>query len=160
MAKICEPLEKIFLKNLDSNPQSDKWRKLTIIFTLSMSNQPTKICPRARWVIVCELLEEPRVGSKKLKASIMLASVNVHESKIRRALNNNDVRDKAAGRKPLLFKNNTAGPYSLLKITWPTRGLSKKMWMGRKNFFCIIVLRKKNTAFKHKNIILSIKLNW
>uniref|UniRef100_A0A3B1JND9 Transposase Tc1-like domain-containing protein n=1 Tax=Astyanax mexicanus TaxID=7994 RepID=A0A3B1JND9_ASTMX len=46
------------------------------------------------------VLKDPWVTSKQLKASLTLA--NVH---IRRTLNNNGVKIRFARRKPLLFKN-------------------------------------------------------
>ena len=41
-----------------------------------------------KFVIVCQVGKEPRVLSKKLKASLTLATVNVHEFTIRKTLNN------------------------------------------------------------------------
>ncbi len=57
--------------------------------------------PQAPHVIVCK---ELRVTSKQQKAFLTLANVNVHESTIRRTLNNNGVHGRVARRKPLLSK--------------------------------------------------------
>lgn len=61
-----------------------KWKTSNTIVTLPRSGQTTKTTPRARHVIFWEATRDPRVMSKKLKASCAVATVSVHESTIRR----------------------------------------------------------------------------
>lgn len=68
----------------------------------------TKITPKARCVIICEVAKDPRVTSNQLKAILTLVNVNIHESTIRKRLSNHRVNSKFAMRKPLLSKNNIA----------------------------------------------------
>lgn len=88
----------------DSNPQSDtlcanEWNSKTAL----TSTEPTKIAPRARRVIA---LKVKKVISNK--SYLTLATVHVHESTIRRTLNNNGVLGMAARRNRALSKKNTA----------------------------------------------------
>lgn len=68
-------------------------------------------------MIVGQATKDPRVTTEQLKASLALATVNVHES-IRRTMNNNGVQGRVARRKPLLPKNNFLLVCSLLKVMW------------------------------------------
>lgn len=63
-----------------------KWRTFYTIVTLPWSGRPTKITPRARCVIVREVTRDHRETSRKLKASLAVAHVNVHEPIIRGTL--------------------------------------------------------------------------
>ena len=142
-----------------------KWRKFKTIVTLPRSGRPTKITPRARRVIVGEVTKDPRVTSKQLKASLTLANVNVHESTIRRTLNNNGVHGRVARRKPLLSKKNIAAHLQFAKdhVDKPEGYWKNVLWTDETkielfglNEKCY-VWRKENTAFQHKNLIPSVK---
>ncbi len=61
-----------------------KWRKFKTTVTLPKNGSPTKITPKARRLIVCQVAKEPRVTSKQLKAFLTVANVNVYEFIFRR----------------------------------------------------------------------------
>ncbi len=65
----------------------DKLKKFKTTVTLSRSGPPTKITLKARLVIVHKVAKDHRVTFKQL-AFLTGADVNVHESTIRRTLNN------------------------------------------------------------------------
>uniref|UniRef100_A0A8C4TBF5 Transposase n=1 Tax=Erpetoichthys calabaricus TaxID=27687 RepID=A0A8C4TBF5_ERPCA len=141
-----------------------KWRKFKTIVTLPRRGRPTKITPRARCVIVGEVTKDPRVTSKQLKASLTLANVHVHESTIRRTLNNNGVHGRVARRKPLLSKKTLLLVCSLLDHVDKPQGYWKNvLWTDETkielfglNEKCY-VWRKENTVFQHKNLMPSVK---
>ncbi len=64
----------------------DKLKKFKTTVTLSRSGPPTKITLKARLVIVHKVAKDPRVTFKQL--AFLTVDVNVHESTIRRTLNN------------------------------------------------------------------------
>ena len=59
-----------------------------------------------------------------------MANINVHESIVRRTLNNNGVHGRVAKRKPLLSKNNIAARLQFAKDhkDKPERFWKKKCW--------------------------------
>lgn len=75
-----------------------QWEHLTL-------GRPTKVTPRAQYVIVHEVT---RVTSMKLKPSLVVANISVHESIMRRTLSNNGVHGGVVRRKPLLSRKNIA----------------------------------------------------
>uniref|UniRef100_A0AAR2LFJ0 Transposase Tc1-like domain-containing protein n=1 Tax=Pygocentrus nattereri TaxID=42514 RepID=A0AAR2LFJ0_PYGNA len=132
-----------------------KWRKFKTIVSLPRSGRPTKNTPRARRVIVGEVTKDPRVTSKQLKASLTLANVNVHESTIRRTLNNNGVHGRVARRKPLLSKKNNAArlQFATDHVDKPEGYWKNVLWMDETKIELFglnekhYVWRKENTAF-------------
>lgn len=77
------------------------------IVILPRSGRPANITQRARCVIGREVTKEAMETSKRLMARLLLANVLV--STIRRQLSNNGVlHDRAARRKPLLYKQDIA----------------------------------------------------
>lgn len=96
-------------------------------FTLSRSGWPTKITPTATRVIKHKVSVEPRITSKQLQASLILANGKVH--------------DGIHGRKmPLFSKKNTAAHWQVAKahIHKPKNGII-------------------NAAFQQKTLIVSVK---
>ena len=71
----------------------------------------------------------------KLKASLAVVTVNVHESTIRRTLNINGVHGRVVRRNPLLSKKNIAAVYGSLKTMWISQKVIRTMlceWMRPK----------------------------
>ncbi|MBN3293577.1 TCB1 transposase, partial [Polypterus senegalus] len=139
--------------------------KFKTIVTLPRNGRPTKITPRARHVIVGEVTKDPRVTSKQLKASLTLANVHVHESTIRRTMNNNGVHGRVARRKPLLSKKNITARLQFAKdyvdkpevywknVLWTDETKIELFGLNEKRY----VWRKETTAFQHKNLIPFVK---
>ena len=71
-----------------------KWRKFNTIVTLSRGSRPMKITPKARRTIMQDVTKNPWVMSKNLQSSLALANASVHESTIRKTLNDNGVQGK------------------------------------------------------------------
>ncbi|XP_031750312.1 uncharacterized protein LOC116407961 [Xenopus tropicalis] len=83
-----------------------KWRQFHTVVSRPRSGRPTKITPKARQVILQEIVKDPGLTSKELKASLALANVNVHDSTIRRTLTNIRMHGCVAKRKKLPPKRN------------------------------------------------------
>lgn len=75
-----------------------KWRTCNTTVTLPRSGRATKIIPRTD----CEVAKNARETSRKLKAFVEVANINVQEFTTRKTLNNNDVHSRVARRKPWL----------------------------------------------------------
>ncbi|KAF7654180.1 hypothetical protein LDENG_00073090, partial [Lucifuga dentata] len=125
-----------------------------------------KIIPRVRRVILQKVTENSRVTSKELKASLALSDVHVHESTIRRTLNNSGVYGRAARRKPLLSKKNIVARLQFAKkdhVNKPEGYWKNVLWTDETkielfglNEKCY-VWRKADTIFLHQNLIPSVK---
>ena len=88
-----------------------KWRKLGTVVNLPRSGRPTKIPPRAHQ----QIIQEPRLTSKELQASLASVKVSVHDSTIRKRLGRNGIHGRVARRKPLLTKKNTKARLTFAK---------------------------------------------
>uniref|UniRef100_A0A8C4NIR9 Transposase n=1 Tax=Eptatretus burgeri TaxID=7764 RepID=A0A8C4NIR9_EPTBU len=142
-----------------------KWKQFNTIVTLSRSDRPTKITPRARLIIIQEITKNPRIMSKDLQASLELGNVSVHESTIKKTRNKNGVHGKIARRKPLHSKKNIAPCLKFAKdhldnpegwwknVLWTDESKVELFGLNEKHY----VWQKPNTAFQHKNLIPTMK---
>ena len=83
-----------------------KWRALRTTATLSRYGRTSKFYSRNVRKIRREVTNTPRVSSKDVQESLRVAGVDVHQTTIRRALNNIGFHGRVARRKPLLSKKH------------------------------------------------------
>lgn len=119
-----------------------KWRKCKNITILPRSGWPTKITSKARCVIVWEDTNELKETFKQLMV-LRLANVYVHDSTIRRTLNNLGVNSRVARRKSPLSKQTLLLVRSLLKIMW----ISQKS-IGK----CVVDRLEQNRTFWFREV--------
>lgn len=109
-------------------------------------------------VIACEVPKEPRATSK---SSLTLAKVSVHESTIRRTLNNNGLYGRVVWRKGAKkavavcqqsAKDHVDKPESYWKSLWIDEPKIELFGMNKKCY----VWRKQNTAFQYSNLVSSV----
>ncbi|XP_075444851.1 uncharacterized protein LOC142488342 isoform X3 [Ascaphus truei] len=139
-----------------------KWRKFKTTVNLPRSGRPTKISPRTNQQIIQEVTKNPRVTSKDLQATLALANVSVHDSTIRKRLNNGGW---IARRKPLLSKKNIAARLKFAKehiddpqdfwnnVLWTDESKVELFGLNEKRS----AWRKPNTVFEQKNLIPTVK---
>lgn len=148
-----------------------KWRQFNAI-TLPRSGQSTKISPSVRHVIFWEVSKNTKITSKELKASLALANVSVHETIIRKTLNNNGV---LARKKALFPKKDIVACAQIVNehVDMPENHWKNALWTDKtkikflawvKSVKWVLVLiydhnkLKLNwTVFQHTNFISSLK---